>query len=115
MSIDRWIDSNPVLSICQSPHQEVVALGTLLVVAMSHKEVPRHGIIAETVERKNLCANILRLIVSRFDKKDGVACSCKICSECAFLELALVPLTNVCSMHPYHHQVQIQSRYSRTC
>jgi hypothetical protein len=70
MPIDCRVDSNPVFSVRQSPHQEMVAFGALLIIAVSHEEVPRHGIIAETVEREDLCADVLRLIVSCLDKED---------------------------------------------
>jgi hypothetical protein len=95
VSIDGRINTDPVLSIGQSPHKEVIALGTLLIIAVLDEEVPSHFVIAEAVERQDLCANVVDVIVACFNEEDRVACACKVDGDCAYMASALETNTSV--------------------
>ena len=89
MPIDRRINTDPVLSIGQSPHKKVVALGTLLIIAVLDEEVPSHFVIAEAVECQDLRANVVDVIIACFNEEDRVTCACKVDSNCAYSASAL--------------------------
>jgi hypothetical protein len=89
MSIDRGINSNPVLAIREPPHQQFVPLCTLFIVAVPHKEVPCYSIISEAIERKDLCPDVVGRVISCLNKKDRIACAREIGRDRAFKAIKL--------------------------